>query len=169
MPAAPLIVTLDLDEQTSAFFEERRRRYFPPERYVVGAHVTLFHALPGERADDVGGTLAAAARRPAFPVAVTGIRSLGRGAAYDLASVEAVRLRDGIAKEFAAELTRQDSQRLKPHVTVANKLGPERAREVVEELSLKFSPFEAHAVGLSLFRYRGGPWEPVATYSFDEL
>ena len=45
---APLILTLELDERSFAFFGAQRRRYFPPERNFIPAHLTLFHALPGE-------------------------------------------------------------------------------------------------------------------------
>ncbi len=46
---APLILTLQLDERSFAFFDEQRRRYFPKERNFIPAHLTLFHALPGEQ------------------------------------------------------------------------------------------------------------------------
>jgi 2'-5' RNA ligase len=164
--AAPLIVTLDLDEEASAFFETRRRQYFPAERNVVAAHVTMFHALPGSRERDVVELLGGLADRPGFPVAVTGLRSLGRGVAYDLAAPEAVQLRDRVAERFAADLTRQDRQQLTSHVTVANKLPPERAREILDELRADFVPFEVQAAGVSLYRYVGGPWEPVRSFAF---
>lgn len=164
--AAPLIVTLDLDEESSAWFEARRRRYFPAERNVVPAHVTLFHALPGGREREVAELLIEVADQAAFPVAVTGLRSLGRGVAYELAAPEAVRLRDRVAERFAADLTRQDAQKLKTHVTVANKLSPDRAREVLEELRTDFVPFEARAAAVSLYRYVGGPWDAVRSFPF---
>ncbi len=55
---------------------------------------------------------------------------------------------------------------VKPHVTVQNKVSPERARALREQLLATFSPFEVEGVGLSLWRYLGGPWEPVGTYRF---
>lgn len=48
----PLIVTLALDEQAQARFDALRSRHFPPDRNVLDAHVTLFHALPGEQEGD---------------------------------------------------------------------------------------------------------------------
>jgi len=47
-PSAQLILTLALDGEAFALFDRLRREHFPPERNVVPAHVTLFHALPGE-------------------------------------------------------------------------------------------------------------------------
>jgi len=65
--------------------------------FRLAAHVTLFHALPGEHEDAVAVDLAAAARRPPFEVAVTGLRLLGRGVAYTLDSPELAALRAGLA------------------------------------------------------------------------
>ena len=43
---APFILTLTLDPQAQARFDALRARHFPADRLFVGAHVTLFHALP---------------------------------------------------------------------------------------------------------------------------
>jgi 2'-5' RNA ligase len=128
--------------------------------------VTLFHALPGDRLDAVRADLAAAARRPAFDVAVTGVRFLGRGVAYELASPELDRLRTALAREWAPWLTPQDRQRHRPHVTVQNKVAPEVARALHERLSASFVPDRVPARGLGLWRYLGGPWEPLAELPF---
>ena len=48
----PLVLTLVLDAQSFAFFDGLRRRHFPPERNVIAAHLTLFHALPGSASSD---------------------------------------------------------------------------------------------------------------------
>src|SRR3954447_20532670 len=58
---APLILTLGLDPETQAWLESMRRAHFPPARNLVPAHVTLFHALPGEHAAEIQGVLAAEA------------------------------------------------------------------------------------------------------------
>jgi hypothetical protein len=49
----PLVLTLGLDAIATARFEALRRAHFPPDRLVVGAHLTLFHALPGQHEPDV--------------------------------------------------------------------------------------------------------------------
>ena len=64
----PLIVTLLLEEAAQQRFDRLREQHFPPERNHLAAHVTLFHALPGEQLDAVRADLAAAADRPAFDV-----------------------------------------------------------------------------------------------------
>ena len=128
--------------------------------------MTLFHALPGEHQDAVRTELAQAAQRPAFEVAVTGVRSLGRGVAYDLSSPELDALRASLARAWAPWLTPQDRQRHRAHVTVQNKVTPEAARALHARLSASFVPGTVTARGLGLWRYLGGPWEPVAVFPF---
>jgi 2'-5' RNA ligase len=163
----PLIVTLRLDDESSRFFDALRREYFPPERNHLSAHVTLFHALPPNRRDSVRADLArAAAARTAFPVAVTGLRFLGRGVAYDLAAPELLDLHAQLRSRWAATLTAQDGQKLSPHVTVQNKVAPDTARRLFEGLRRDFSPRHAQGIGLELWEYRGGPWAFLQAYPF---
>lgn len=162
----PLVVTLLLDDAAQQRFDRLRAQHFPAGRNHLAAHVTLFHALPGEHLDAVRADLAAAADRPAFDVAVTGVRFLGRGVAYSLASPEAAAVREGLAAAWQPWLTAQDRQRHAPHVTVQNKVQPAVARALHERLLAEFVPWTARARGLGLWRYLGGPWAPVAEASF---
>ncbi len=162
---APLILTLTLDDDAQARFDGLRRRHFPPERNHLAAHVTLFHALPDTaavRAD----VRDAAERRAPFPVAVTGLRSLGRGVAYVLAAPDLTELRRDLAYGWEHLLTQQDRQRHAPHVTVQNKVTPEAARALLADLGAGFAPHTVTGTGLALWRYLGGPWEPVDRYPF---
>ena len=99
-------------------------------------------------------------------MAVTGLRMLGRGVAYTLRSAELTHLRDALAAAWQPWLTRQDRQRHAPHVTVQNKVEPSAARALHEQLSRGFLPWTAPTRGMGLWRYLGGPWEPVAEYPF---
>jgi hypothetical protein len=63
-------------------------------------------------------------------------------------------------------LTPQDQQKLRPHVTVQNKVDPQAARALYEQLKADFVPFEATGTGLQLWAYRGGPWEAIQTFDF---
>ena len=160
----PLILTLTLDEAAQARFDALRAAHFPPERNHLAAHVTLFHALPDVPA--VRDHVRSAARRPAFPVRVTGLRSLGRGVAYVLEAPELTALRRELADGWEGLLTAQDRQRHAPHVTVQNKVTPEQARALLAELSAGFAPYDVTATGLASWRYLGGPWEHVETAAF---
>jgi 2'-5' RNA ligase superfamily protein len=163
----PLVLTLMLDAGTQDWLDALRRAHFPPERNLVPAHVTLFHALPG---DDGQGVLAALAEecRDAAPSAVRigPPRFLGRGVALEVAAPEVAALRARLAARWRDRLTPQDRQGWRPHATVQNKVAPERARALHAELAAALPPHEGRAEGLLLWRYRRGPWEEAAALRF---
>jgi hypothetical protein len=51
-------------------------------------------------------------------------------------------------------------------VTIQNKAEPAEARALLNDLQHAFEPFDAVAEGLLVWRYLGGPWEPVARLPF---
>ena len=165
-PLPPLVLTLQLDEAAQARFDALRRAHFPPERNHLQAHVTLFHALPGEHEDALRADLEASARRPAYDVDVVRVRSLGRGVAYDLRSAELAAQRADLARRWEPWLTPQDARAHAAHVTVQNTVTPEQARALLRELQASFVPAVVRATGLVLWRYLGGPWEPLGAYRF---
>jgi 2'-5' RNA ligase len=165
--AAPLILTLRLDDASQSRFEAERRAHFPPERNLIPAHLTLFHALPGEAEAEIAANLATLAGGTApFPVAVSGLRPLGRGVAYTVDSPRLSALRGMLATQWYRWLTPQDRQSYRPHVTVQNKVEPTEARALLATLQARFTPWEATAEALLLWRYRGGPWESAAEFRF---
>lgn len=163
---APLIVTATLDPPVQERFERLRRAHFPPARNHLPAHVTLFHQLPGEELGAVAAALDDAVRRPTPPVEISGVRFLGGGVAYDLRSAELERVRAELAAGWAGWLSAQDRRRFAPHVTVQNKVAPERARALHVALTAEFVPVTTTATALHLWRYLGGPWEPVRRHPF---
>jgi 2'-5' RNA ligase len=163
---APLIVTLLLDDEAQGRFDRLREAHFPAQRNHLQAHVTLFHALPGEQVAHVRRELAEVADRAPFDVAVTGVRFLGRGVAIDLDAPELTALRRGLAGAFDPWLTRQDRQWSRPHVTVQNKVEPEVARALYADLSAAFVAETVTARGLGLWDYLGGPWAPAGEFLF---
>ena len=165
-PVQPLVLTLALDAAAQARFDVLRRAHFPPERNHLAAHVTLFHALPGEQEDAVREDLARAAARAPFPVRVPRVRSLGRGVAYDLDAPELTALRRRLADAWQPWLKPQDRGWRRAHITVQNKVAPEQARALLAELEAGFVPYDVEARGLALWRYLGGPWEPLASEDF---
>lgn len=140
-----------------------RSAHFPPERDVVPAHVSLFHALPGENLSDVLTDLREVCRRAPFPVDVTGVRSLGRGAALVVGAPELLALRSDLAERWQHWLTPQDRQRFCAHVTVQNKVDPAVAKTLVQQLTASFLPWRLTATGVHVWRYLGGPWQHVET------
>ena len=144
--AQPLILTLKMDDRSQEYFDRQRELHFPPERNYLSAHLTLFHKLPGEH----GGVISADLQ--------------------DLCLRQTpLTLRRGLAERWRPWLGAQDRQGFKPHVTVQNKVSPERARALHGQLQATFSPFEVEGLGLSLWRYLDGPWEPAGAYIFAGL
>ena len=164
----PLVITLQLEPAAQARFDDERRALFPPGRTQVGAHVTLFHALPGEQRAAVTATLAEEGKRAALSVAVSGVRSLGRGAAYALVSAELLELHTRLARAWAPWLTLQDRQPFRPHVTVQNKVDAATARATLGALSARFTPYLVQGIGLELWRYVGGPWALLERFPFTD-
>ncbi|SER05508.1 2'-5' RNA ligase family protein [Microlunatus flavus] len=167
-PVAPLVVTLALPDDVQAELDALRRRWFPAGRTAVGAHLTLFHAVPGEHEGRVRADLADAAGRGPLPLRVSGVMSLGRGAAYAVDSPELARRHRALQEAWAPWLTRQDSQALRAHVTVQNKVDASVARETVETLRATFRPSDVEAEGFDLWRYDGGPWTHLERFTVDQ-
>jgi len=162
----PLVVTLEIDPSAQGRFDRERAELFPPGRTQVGAHVTLFHAVPGDGLDAVADDLAAAAVRAPFPALVNAVVPLGRGAAYRLDSTELSALHRDLQKHWWDTLTAQDRQGFRAHVTVQNKVQPEVARSTLDTLRARFEPFPVEDRGLLLWRYDGGPWTALRRFPF---
>ncbi len=161
----PLILTLQIDEQSSNYFNDLRQKHFPANLNYLAAHITLFHHLPNiPLVTDL--LIDACARQPSFPLAVTGLMKLGRGVAYRLESPELTRLHAYLKTHWQEWLTPQDRQGFRPHITVQNKVSPEVAQALYTQLNHSFAPFTATGVGLSLWEYHGGPWQKVQDFAF---
>jgi 2'-5' RNA ligase len=162
-----LIVTALLDAASQARFDAERQQYFPAAINVLAAHVTLFHALPGEARDSVARTLELACRDvPPAPFETTGLRFLGRGVAYDVHAPALVAVRARLAARWLDWLTPQDRQGFRPHVTVQNKVAPEAARRLLADLQAAYAPWRGQVQGLALWRYEGGPWTRLSDTRF---
>ena len=163
----PLILTLALDAEATAFFNDLRRQHFPPNRNYLDAHLTLFHHLPGARFEELTQQLAARSRvQSPLQLRVAGVQFLGQGVAYSVQSPKLEVLHRELQAQWLPDLTPQDQQRRRPHVTIQNKVRPEVARALHEQLTAEFTPFEALGTGLQLWAYRGGPWEWLRTFPF---
>ena len=164
---APLILTAQLPDDLHARYTALRDEHFPPERNYLEAHVTLFHALPGPCEGEVVSVCERMARDHA-PVAgqVVGLMSLGRGTAIKLESPAMLRLRERLAEGFHGLLTQQDQHRPRLHVTIQNKVTGKEAKALQAQMEGTIQPRAFTFRGLSLFRYRGGPWEHVKTFAF---
>jgi hypothetical protein len=165
--AAPLILTAELPPDLHRWATELRRAHFPPARNHLEAHVTLFHALPAGIEDELRALLARHAGEWApVPARLEGLMSLGRGTALRLSSPAMLELRAHIAEHFRGLLTAQDSHSPRLHVTIQNKVAPGEAKALQAQLGDTVRPRAFAFPALALYRYRGGPWEPIRRFAF---
>ncbi|QIL02546.1 2'-5' RNA ligase family protein [Sphingomonas sinipercae] len=164
--AGPLIVTAELGKADFAWANGLRSRHFPPERNQVPTHLTLFHALPPSSEGEVRRAIKRACAAPPPGAEIAGLMSLGGGVAFRIRSAELDAVREELASAFHGLLTAQDSGGWAPHITIQNKVEPAAARELMTSLERSFEPRPLSIRGLLLFRYLGGPWEPLGNWQF---
>jgi hypothetical protein len=59
-----------------------------------------------------------------------------------------------------------DAAGWRPHITIQNKVSAREAKALLDKLAVDFRPRPLGVAGLSVHRYRGGPWETMGTYKF---
>ena len=162
---SPLIVTLRFDPGTFDRLDALRARFFPPERNLIPAHLSLFHALPGAEIESVSDELEAAAACSA-PIRLRfgSVMPLGSGMALKADAPGLSRVHRRLADAFGAWLTPQDRQPLRPHVTLMNKADRADARHALAQYRDEFTPFDGLGDALGLWAYLGGPWQSLARY-----
>ncbi len=164
--AGALIVTAELGAADFAWLDEQRRRYFPPERNQLAAHLTMFHALPPSLEQEARARLKAACAAPPPAATIAGLINLGGGVAYRVSSPGLDAIREAIASHFHGALTSQDAGGWRAHVTIQNKVRSSEARALLERLDGDFRPRPLTLNGLALHRYLGGPWEMLGRWVF---
>lgn len=167
MSHQPLILTLKMDDDSQDMFNRLRERHFPKKRNFIPAHLSLFNQLPGDQLESIVADVEQVCRAYGpLTLRATRLLFLGKGVAYRLEDPELEAVRETLAGRWRPWLSRQDLQGLRPHVTVQNKVSPQKARALRERLEQTFTPFEVRGEGLLLWRYLGGPWELVGEYLF---
>lgn len=164
----PLILTLWLDTNSARQFNELRQRYFPRERNYLEAHLTLFHVLATAAESRIRADLGEiCARTSELDLNYPGPRFLGKGNAIEVESGELVALRRELSSKWRALLGAQDSRVIKPHITIQNKVTPDKARALFDQVSRDWQPFGGVGAGLLLWCYQGGPWDAAGQWKFE--
>jgi hypothetical protein len=164
--AGALIVTVELARADFSWIEGLRRAHYPPERNLVPAHLTMFHALPPSVEGELRGRLGQIVRRTPPAATIAGMLDLGGGVAFRIVSPDLDGIRNELAGDLRGLLGAQDSGGWRPHITIQNKVPPKVARALKQSLEPGFAPRPIGIAGLGLQRYLGGPWDRIATYSF---
>lgn len=164
--AGPLIVTADFAPADFAWLEGLRRAHYPAEQNRVPVHLTMFQGLPPSAVEEVKQQLAVNTRGLAPRATMAGLMLFDQGVAFRLVSDELDSIREEIADHFHGMLSAPDAVGWRPHVTIQNKVPAKQAKALLAELERDFRPRPLGISGLSVHRYRGGPWETLATYKF---
>jgi hypothetical protein len=94
------------------------------------------------------------------------VMDLGDGTALRVESGALEDIRYDLALALRGLLTPQDMTPWRPHVTIQNKVEPRDARALQSQLRATFKRRPLAIKGLALWRYLGGPWEPVKSWTF---
>lgn len=157
------ILTAALEAEKQAWLDELRARHFPKERNFLKAHLTIFHRLtPAQK------NCLEAVKLPdePLPVRFDTLRLLGYGVAVNVDCPSLLILRAELVRAIGGEVTKQDKQKFRPHVTIQNKVEPSVARELYQVLSAGFIAREGAVTGLQFWKYLGGPWERASQNRF---
>jgi len=157
-PPATLVLTAELDPASASRVDALCRAHLSPDRNTVPAHLTLFHGLPAE------GTAHDLQRLAWAPCAfaVTGLRRLGGGVAFEVRSPGLAALRDSLARHWSPVLGAHDRRPFNPRITVHSRVEPARAASLDASLGADFTPWTGSIGALLLWRYQGGPWSLAA-------
>jgi hypothetical protein len=164
--AGPLIVTAELAPPDFAWLNDLRRRHYPAERNRVPAHLTMLHAVAPSAEAELRQILRTMSEERPPQARVAGVKNLGGGVAFRIASEELDAIRAEIALRLRGLLTAQDSAGWSAHVTIQNKVPPRDAKALVQALGHGFTGRPIRISGLGLHRYLGGPWETLRTFAF---
>ena len=163
----PFILTLTLDKALAHTLNQLREAHFPKERNFLAAHVTLFHALPSSQETTLRRDLEeVCAETLKFSVVLPELKHWGKGVFAVLEAPPLLTLRTALAGRWQNDLTPQDRQGYRPHVTLQNKVSKAEALGLYHALSPMWQPLSGTALGLTLWRYAGGPWEFAGSFEF---
>jgi hypothetical protein len=162
----PLIVTADFAPPDFAWLEGLRRAHYPAELNRVPVHLTMFQGLPPSAVEEVKHQLALHSAGPPPRATIAGLINLSSGVAFRVVSDDLEAIREAIADHFHGLLCAPDAAGWRPHITIQNKVAPKQAKALLAELERDFRQCPLGISGLSVHRYRNGPWETLARYPF---
>lgn len=162
---ASYIITLQLQPDAAAFFNQMRRQYYPAHANEVHAHLTLFYRLPADEPQIIT-SLTTMVAQPSFVLQVNEVKRYTHGIAYTLMSAELQLLHEALQILWEPWLIPRDRQPLRPHVTIMNQVTAFKAQQAHEQLTADFRPFEVTATGIQVWRYLKGPWKLAGEYPF---
>lgn len=162
----PLLLTLNIDAEAQAYFDDLRRQHFPADRNFLDAHLMLFHQLPPQNQQIIRDIQTIVQSSGKISLQISALSSIGNGVAYKTESPELQTMHKQMQNLWQQWLIPQDKNKLWPHITIQNKVTPDVAKALLQKLSADFVPFQITGTGLSLWEYQGGPWRFMQSFEF---
>jgi 2'-5' RNA ligase superfamily len=160
-----LIITLKMDDVSQAYFNEKRKQYYPAYANFVDAHISLFHKLPSDK-NIVYDTLNQLCNTNEFDMQIVGIKNIDNFVAYDIVSPALQNIHATMQATYANMLNEKDREILWPHITIHNKATVYKAFKIHEKLLADFKPFCITAIGLTTWFYAKKQWTKKDDYLF---
>lgn len=163
---ARLLVTAELPSDVLAWADALRRAHYPPGRMRLGAHVTLFHALPPSAEETVRRALGDLARSTPPEARISGVMDLDEGTAFAVDSEAIVTIHAELGERFYGFVQQKDNHRLRPHITIQNKVTLDEARKLQRLLTASFTARAFRFRGFGLYKWRDELWQLEHVYAF---
>ena len=167
------VLTLRTNREFHERINDLRKQYFPAQLNKIGAHITLFHALPGSQLGPIiSDILEIANTQQGFEIQTIRPLKMSHGVALDANNQDAHRLWDTLVRKWGpagADFLSKQDQQFKAHYTIQNKVEKDVAEKTWEEARAQFKSDEGRAVGFTLYKYmKGGHWRYQRTFDFAE-
>ena len=163
--SAPLIITLEMDKSSHDYFTHLRNQYFPGHANYLEAHITLFYHLPSNEPLIIE-TLKVSANHKPMSLDITQVSNFGNAVAFIVSCPALSTLHGRLQKVFQPFLISQDRNKLRPHITVQNKVTAFKAKQTHELLTQNFKPFSIQGTGFKTWSYLKGPWREREFFPF---
>ncbi len=161
------ILTLKLDDPSFAILQEWRNRHFPSRLNRIRAHLTLLHTSTAKQVCRLQASWRIFERLGPIRLKYAAPLFLGHGVAISVDSVELHSLRAQLLEEMSGNLTRQDQQPFRPHVTIQNKAGAVEAKALYASMCSCFEPWRGLGTAVLIWQYLDGPWAPRSQLDFN--
>ena len=184
------VLTLLTDRSHHLALTKLRDQYFPKHLNKLGAHITLFHALPGSRLAAIRTSLAECVNeRSEFPISTSSAFSLGNNRYPHGVAIGTTQqtnnmigqLRDSLREQWKTFLSEQDARTLRKgaaefhgfHYTIMNKVDDiEEVKDCLDEVQARWCNHsesrDGIAKGLTLWRYEKGFWRDPCHFKFGQ-
>ncbi|KAF4336111.1 hypothetical protein FBEOM_10047 [Fusarium beomiforme] len=167
------ILALFTDKRHHDEMSALRKQWFPSQLLKVGAHITLFHALPGSKLSEVKANIAAiTSRTSSFPIGVGSqdVFEMGNGVGINLHAGQkrAMNIRSELRNKWEPFLSDQDRRgKWRGHYTIMNKQDDkEVVHKCLEYLKDGHAESKGSVEGLSLWLYDRCWWKLNEVFKF---